>query len=74
MLIKINNVVLQRLFFHASRARKSVLINPSLVKVAKEDDVISETGDPVSCRHFDDEGENIIDECVECFVHKRLPR
>lgn len=50
-----------------------IIINPFLVKVTKEDDIISEAGDSVSCWHLDYKGKHVIDESIERFVHKRFP-
>ena len=52
---------------------KYIIINPFLVKVTKEDDIISEASDSVSCWHLDDKGKHVIDESIERFVHKRFP-
>lgn len=39
---------------------------PSLVEVNEKHNIISETGQSVRCWHGDDEGEDIIDEGIEC--------
>ena len=48
-------------------------IEPALVQVDNEHDIISEAGNPVGGGHGDDEREQIVDERVERLVHEGPP-
>lgn len=48
-------------------------IEPALIEINDEYNVIPETGHTMSSRHGDDEGEEVIDERVEGFVHEGAP-
>lgn len=48
-------------------------IQPSLVQVDEEDNVIPEACQSVGGGHRNDKGKNIVDESVESFVHERAP-
>ena len=51
----------------------SYLINVFLVKENEEDDIVSETSDAVHGGHFNDEGENVVDECIQGLVRHHPP-
>ena len=40
-------------------------VNPPLIEEDEEDEVVAQTGEAVHEWHFDDESEEIINECVE---------
>ena len=44
-----------------------------LIEIAEEHDVVSEAGASVRCRHFNNEREYIVNECIERFVHEGFP-
>ena len=44
------------------------LVRPALVEIDEEDDIVAEGGEAVEGWHFDSEGEEVVDECVEEFV------
>ena len=48
--------------------REIDLVRPALIEVDEENDVIAESGEAVQSRHFDGEGEEVVDEGVEEFV------
>ena len=50
------------------------LINVFLVKENEEDDIVPEASDAVHGGHFNDEGENVVDECVQGLVRHHSPR
>jgi hypothetical protein len=45
-----------------------------LVHINEEDDVISEAGQPVHCRHLDNEGKEVVDESIDELEHEVSPR
>ena len=47
----------------------SYLISPSLVKIKEEDDIVAQRRETMQERHFDGEGEEVVDEGVEELVH-----
>ena len=47
-----------------------MLVLPSLVEVNQEDYVVSEAGQSVGGWHGDDEGEHVVDECIESLVRE----
>lgn len=47
---------------------------PSLVQVNEKDRIVSEASNSMSGWHRNDKRKNIVDESVECFVHKCFPR
>lgn len=46
--------------------RRAYLVDPPLVEKDAEDDVVAEARHAVQRRHADDEGEEVVDEGVEC--------
>ena len=49
-------------------------IDPSLVQIDEEDDIVSETSDPVHHGHFDNECEYVVNESVQELVRQHAPR
>jgi hypothetical protein len=49
-------------------------IDPTLIEVNQKDDVIPKTRQTMQCRHFDDEGEKVIDKRIQRLVHESSPR
>lgn len=49
-----------------------LFVLPSLIEEYNEDGIITETGNTMSSWHMNNEREQIIDECIECFVHEYL--
>jgi len=49
-------------------------VKPSLIKIDKEDDIVSEATDSCHGRHSDDEREQIINECIQTLVDQHSPR
>lgn len=49
-------------------------IDPTLIKVNEEDNIVSEASYPVHHGHLDDKGKQVIDEGVEGFVGEHPPR
>lgn len=47
--------------------------SPSLIQIDYKYNVITETGQPMSGWHCDNERKDIIDKRIECFVHKGTP-
>lgn len=41
------------------------IVDPTLIQVDEEDDVVAEASETMSRRHSDDEGKNVVDEGVE---------
>jgi hypothetical protein len=48
-------------------------VDPPLVEVDEEDDIITEAREAVHCGHRDDECENVVNEGVEEAVDKEFP-
>ena len=46
---------------------------PSLVEIDEENNIISETGKSMCCRHGDNEGKYIIYECIKSLKMKKIP-
>lgn len=49
-------------------------VEPALVQVHEEYDVVAEAGKSMGGWHRDDEGEHVVDECCESAVGKGSPR
>jgi len=54
---------------NANNKRCNTENRPSLVEVDDEDNVVTETRQPVSGRHGDDERKHIVDKSVKCLSH-----
>lgn len=77
----LSSLVLVSLSFGFFIVRNSIFIyscfvhwvEPSLVEVNEKHHIIPETGQSVGSWHGDDEGKHIVDEGIECLVHKGFP-
>ena len=49
-------------------------VQPSLIQVNHEHNVVSKAGQSMHGGYFDYEGENVVDKSVESLEHKGLPR
>lgn len=49
-------------------------VNPPLVEVNDENDIVSEAGHSVHCGHRDDETEQVVNNCVQKLVKESFGR